>query len=168
MPPQPTATVHHPKTAKTVIAQLTSDIVWLVEQTVTLPDGTTQQVLVTQVYVVPRQGDLKGDGTLLAGNTVRLAASGDFSNSGTVAGRNLVDLSAENTGDQGLLLAIAGRDINLTAAEVSNTHGDSQLLDGCDLNLDTLTLSQQSDIRYSPGNTAKFGASIKIATTTEE
>ncbi|WP_157730975.1 hypothetical protein [Variovorax sp. HW608] len=31
------------------MAQLTSDIVWMVSQTVTLPDGSTQQVLVPQV-----------------------------------------------------------------------------------------------------------------------
>ena len=29
--------------------QLTTDLVWLVEQTVTLPDGTTETVLVPQV-----------------------------------------------------------------------------------------------------------------------
>ena len=69
------------------------------------------------------------------------------------------------TGDQALLLAVAGRDINLTAAEVSNTHGDSQLLAGRDLNLATLSLSQQSDLRYSAGNTAKFGTSTEIGST---
>ena len=38
------------------MAQLTSDIVWLVHQTVTLPDGSTEQVLVPQVYVRVRPG----------------------------------------------------------------------------------------------------------------
>ncbi|CAM3419977.1 hypothetical protein BOSP111201_04005 [Bordetella sputigena] len=46
---------------------LTSDMVWLVDQTVTLPDGSTQTVLVPQVYLVVQDGDLKGDGTLMAG-----------------------------------------------------------------------------------------------------
>lgn len=220
------------------VAQLTSDIVWLVEQTVTLPDGTRQQVLVPQVYAMPRAGDLKSDGTLLAGNTVRIAATGDLMNSGTVAGRTIVDLSAENvrnlggriageqvsvratndldniggrieasrslmvtagrdlnvvtttvsgsgqsatgqfaatqldrlaglyvTGDQGLLVAVAGRDLNLVGAEVKNSTGDTQLLAGRDLNLDTVTVSQQSDIRYSQGNTAKFAYSKEIGTT---
>ncbi|MFY0478655.1 hypothetical protein [Achromobacter marplatensis] len=41
--------------------QLTTDLVWLVEQTVTLPDGTTETVLVPQVYLLVREGDLKGD-----------------------------------------------------------------------------------------------------------
>jgi filamentous hemagglutinin len=48
------------------MAQLTSDIVWLVEQTVTLPDGSTQQVLVPQVYVRVRPGDIDGLGRLLS------------------------------------------------------------------------------------------------------
>ncbi len=33
------------------IAQLISDIVWLVEQTVTLSEGRTETVLAPQVYV---------------------------------------------------------------------------------------------------------------------
>jgi filamentous hemagglutinin len=46
------------------IAQLTSDMVWLVEQIVTLPDGSQQAVLVPQVYVRVRPGDLDGSGAL--------------------------------------------------------------------------------------------------------
>ena len=42
------------------IAQLTSDIVWLVEQTVTLSDGSRQKVLVPQLYVKVQPGDLDG------------------------------------------------------------------------------------------------------------
>ncbi len=43
---------------------LTSDMVWLVQQTVTLPDGSQQAVLVPQVYVRVRPGDLDGSGAL--------------------------------------------------------------------------------------------------------
>ncbi|WP_175202504.1 hemagglutinin repeat-containing protein, partial [Achromobacter insolitus] len=64
--------------------QLTTDLVWLVEQTVTLPDGTTESVLVPQVYLLVREGDLQGDGTLMAGRNVRLVAEGDIANSGTI------------------------------------------------------------------------------------
>ncbi len=52
------------------MALLTSDIIWLTNQTVTLPDGTTEVVTVPQVYARVRQGDLRSDGALLAGNTV--------------------------------------------------------------------------------------------------
>lgn len=78
------------------MAALTSDIVWLVEQTVTLPDGSTQQVLVPQLYVRARAGDLDGDGSLIAAEDMNLTLKGDFSNSGTVAGRNVMKLTAEN------------------------------------------------------------------------
>ena len=47
------------------MAQLTSDIVWLVEQSVTLPDGRSERVLVPQVYVRVRPGDIDGSGALL-------------------------------------------------------------------------------------------------------
>jgi filamentous hemagglutinin len=44
------------------VAQLTSDMVWLVQREVTLADGSTQKVLVPQVYAVARAGDLSGTG----------------------------------------------------------------------------------------------------------
>lgn len=47
------------------MAQLASDIVWLVEPSVTLADGATAKVLVPQVYVRVRDDDLDGTGSLL-------------------------------------------------------------------------------------------------------
>ncbi|MDH0074928.1 hemagglutinin repeat-containing protein [Stenotrophomonas maltophilia] len=136
------------------MAQLTSDIVWLVEQTVTLPDGSTQTALVPQVYVRVRPGDLDGRGTLLAGQTLNLNLRGDLVNSGTLAGRAAVQINAENlrnlngriTGDavnlkartdldnlgglidaRSVLVASAGRDMNVltTTRSGSNTAGQS-------------------------------------------
>ena len=47
---------------------LTSDIVWLVSQSVTLPDGTTQTVLAPVVYLAhAHANDLKPTGALIAG-----------------------------------------------------------------------------------------------------
>lgn len=84
------------------MAQLTSDIVWLVKQTVTLPDGSTQQVLVPQVYVRARPGDIDGSGALLAGKSIDLNISGDLLNiNGTIAGRQAVSLSADNIANLG-------------------------------------------------------------------
>jgi filamentous hemagglutinin len=48
------------------MAQLTSDIVWLVEQDVVLADGSTARALVPQLYVRPRDGDVTGAGSLIA------------------------------------------------------------------------------------------------------
>lgn len=80
--------------------QLTTDLVWLVEQTITLPDGTTETVLVPQVYLLVREGDLKGDGTLMAGRDVKLTAGGDINNSGTIGARDATVMTAANIVNQ--------------------------------------------------------------------
>ena len=66
------------------------------EQTVQLPDGSTQKVLVPQLYVKVQPGDLDGSGALLAGKDVNINLSGDLANSGTIAGRKVVSLTADN------------------------------------------------------------------------
>lgn len=134
------------------MAQLTSDIVWLVEQRVTLADGSTTTALVPQVYVRVRPGDIDGTGTLLAGRSVELNLRGDLVNSGTIAGRTAVKIDAQNlrnldgriSGDtvsanartdldnlgglidaRSVLVASAGRDLNLvtTTRSGQNTAG---------------------------------------------
>ncbi|OCZ55086.1 hypothetical protein A7P22_03515 [Achromobacter insolitus] len=112
--------------------QLTTDLVWLVEQTVTLPDGTTESVLVPQVYLLVREGDLKGDGTLMAGRNVKLAAEGDIANSGTIGARAATVMTAGNIVNQrgGL---IQGSTVDLAAREdltnlVSLIKGDNVAL----------------------------------------
>jgi filamentous hemagglutinin len=61
------------------MAALTSDIVWL-----------------PQVYVRVQAGDIDGAGTLLAGREINLNLTGDLTNTGTVAGRTVMALTAEN------------------------------------------------------------------------
>ena len=78
------------------IAQLTSDIVWLEEKTITLADGTSSKVLVPQVYVRARPGDLKGDGTLISADQVQLNMNGDVLNQATIAGREALIINANN------------------------------------------------------------------------
>ncbi|PII15075.1 hypothetical protein CR920_04295 [Stenotrophomonas indicatrix] len=78
------------------MAQLTSDIVWLVEQTVTLADGSTTTALVPQVYLRLRPGDLDGQGTLLAGANVDIKLANGLVNTGDIAGRKLVTIDAGN------------------------------------------------------------------------
>ena len=66
----------------------------------TLPDGTTETVLVPQVYLLVREGDLKGDGTLLAGRSVHLAVDGNATNSGTIGAREATVITAGNIVNQ--------------------------------------------------------------------
>jgi len=105
------------------MAQLTSDIVWLVEQSVTLPDGSVQKVLVPQLYVRVKEGDINGAGALLAGDSVDLKLTGDVTNSGgTIAGRQALKIDADNIHN----LAggrIIGQDVALNAKTDLNNIG---------------------------------------------
>ena len=77
------------------VAQLTSDIVWLVHKEVKLPDGSTQTVLVPQVYVRVKNGDIDGKGALLSGSNAQIDVSGSLKNSGTIAGRNALIINTD-------------------------------------------------------------------------
>ncbi|MCD8466551.1 hemagglutinin repeat-containing protein, partial [Xylella taiwanensis] len=83
------------------MAQLTSDIVWLVEQPVTLPNGTSTTALVPRVYLRPRRGDLKTDGALMAGARLTMDLSGTLSNTGTLTGRDRLTIDADNIHQEG-------------------------------------------------------------------
>ena len=131
------------------MALLTGDIVWLVAQTVTLPDGSTQQVLVPQVYATVKAGDLDGSGALLAGKTVGLNLSGDLTNSGRISGQQSTQILAENINNLGGL--IQGYDVALKArTDINNVGGviaGQQSLvatAGRDINAITTTRSAES------------------------
>ncbi|WP_162876242.1 hemagglutinin repeat-containing protein [Achromobacter insuavis] len=129
---------------------LTTDLVWLEEEPVTLADGSTESVLVPRVYLLVRPDDLKGDGTLMTGRNVELAAQGDIDNSGTLGAREALVMSAANIVNQaggriqggqinlaaredlanqvsrivGKTVALqAGRDIRLTSTAATENHG---------------------------------------------
>lgn len=103
------------------MALLTTDMVWLVNQTVTLPDGSTQTVQVPQVYARVKDGDLTGDGALLGGKHVVLNARGDITNSGTIRGREVTQLTAQTLANSGY---IQGNLVDLTARQdIHNTGG---------------------------------------------
>ena len=223
------------------IARLTSDIVWLQQETVTLPDGSKTVALVPQIYLKPRSGDLAPNGGLISGATVNINTA-DLTNSGTILGRKLVQINADTinnlggsirgdavaltatqdinntggtitaqdkltlqagrdinntsttatastgdsrngitnttvdrvaglyvTGDNGVLLASAGRDINLVASVVKNSGTNSQttLVAQNDINLTTLQTRQTNNLERDSGNfrratsTAESGSSIE-------
>ncbi|WP_296223644.1 filamentous hemagglutinin N-terminal domain-containing protein, partial [Ralstonia sp. UBA689] len=136
------------------MAQLTSDIVWLVEKDVTLPNGQTTKALVPQVYVRVKPGDLDGSGALIAGQSISLNLSGDVVNQGSIAGRDVVSITAENVKNLGgritggdvavrartdldnlggmidgnnSLTASAGRDLNVTTTTRSNSNAQGSV-----------------------------------------
>lgn len=104
------------------VARLTSDIVWLENETVTLPDGTTQTVLKPKVYVRARPKDMNGQGALLSGSVVDIGSGAIENRGGLIAGREALILNAQNIknlqGDlQGKnIFAAAGSDITNTGS----------------------------------------------------
>ncbi len=82
------------------MAQLTTDIVWLVEQTITLKDGSKQTVLVPKVYVRSKVGDLKGDSSLIAARNMDMQFTGDLTNQGNIVAHNGLRIQANNLNNQ--------------------------------------------------------------------
>ncbi|WP_275795180.1 hemagglutinin repeat-containing protein [Ralstonia syzygii] len=129
------------------MARLTTDIVWMVKQTVTLADGSQQEVLVPQVYLRARDTDITGGGTLMAGNNVSFQAKGDVTNSGTIASRKVTVVTGDNLVNTGTLagktlLAQAAQDINNLGGHIQ---GDQVLLAaGRDVNLASTTASTKN------------------------
>ncbi|ENT6556524.1 hemagglutinin repeat-containing protein [Escherichia coli] len=132
------------------MALLTGDIVWLVNTTVTLPDGSTQTVQVPQVYARVKPGDVNSAGALIAGRDMVMKLDSDLFNSGKLAGKQTVQLSAENIHNQAG--TIQGANVSLTArTDINSTGGLLQATDsllamaGRDISLTTTTRTAQRD-----------------------
>ncbi|HJV72807.1 MAG TPA: filamentous hemagglutinin N-terminal domain-containing protein, partial [Noviherbaspirillum sp.] len=129
--------------SKEQMAALTSDIVWMVEQEVSVPGGGRERVLVPVVYLTQaHQAELKPSGALIGGQNVAL--SGDtVTNSGiiraqesVVARANVLDnIGGEIRGDSvdlvgrqhlmvGTDFQAAGRQGSVKGREVSLQGGD--------------------------------------------
>ena len=103
------------------VARLTSDIVWMENQTVTLSDGSTQTVLVPKVYALARKGDLNTSGSLISAEQVLLKLqNGNLTNNGTIAGRQAVLIQARNINSNGNIQA---DQIGLKAEKSINVDG---------------------------------------------
>lgn len=129
------------------MAQLTNDIVWLVEKDITLANGTTTKALVPQLYVHVQEGDLQAGGALMAGNNVNLNVTGNLLNGGTIAGRQVVALTADNINNLGG--RILGADVGVAARTDLNNIGGTIAANnslvasaGRDLNVASTTRTQ--------------------------
>ncbi len=128
------------------VDQLTADMVWLVEQEITLPASEGQPerkiaALVPRVYLLPRTGDLDvdsaGGGALISARRITMAVSDALDNAGTIAGADGVQLSARVIRNSGAVagdtaLLVASEDIDIRGGTVLTRH-DQQLLAGGDI-----------------------------------
>ncbi|SDR42401.1 filamentous hemagglutinin [Pseudomonas cannabina] len=220
------------------MAQLTSDIVWLVQKKVTLASGETRNVLVPQVYVRVQESDLNGSGSLIAGQRLNLNIAGDLVNSGSLAGRSVMAITAQNienlggriqadkvsltarenldnlggligatdslainagqnvnvvsssrdsssaqgtrtnlsrvaglfvSGAGGTMDVNAGKDLNLTGAQVVNagTGGSTSLQAGNNINLATVGEAHQQSVNWNSSNWRKDASQTEVGSTVQ-
>ncbi|MGF6651498.1 filamentous hemagglutinin family protein [Paraburkholderia youngii] len=110
---------------------LTSDIVWLVSQTVTLPDGTTQSVLVPQVYLARTHADdLQPTGALIAADDVELHAAGSVNNSGTIRGGTQTVVTGTNIVNRAGTIASSDTDGTTVVSATNDVVNASGLITG--------------------------------------
>jgi filamentous hemagglutinin len=117
------------------MAALTTDLVWLVAQTVTLPDGSITTALLPRLYTVARDGDLDGNGALLSARSLDVQLDGQFSGNGRIA-------AVENA-------RIKAHDIQLASSGAT------------DLQADRITLQATQDI-HLVGSRVEAGSSLDI------
>ncbi len=129
------------------MARLTSDIVWLVEQDVTLADGSTVRALMPQVYLRVMPGDLDTNGALLAGADIDIKLRGDLVNNGAIAGRQLVSIDAGNIR-------------NVSGGQISGQQVGLQATHDIDIIGSTVTATDAIGL--------KAGGNITVASTTRE
>ncbi|WP_244130213.1 hemagglutinin repeat-containing protein [Burkholderia sp. BCC0044] len=99
---------------------LTSDIVWLVDQTVTLPNGSTTHVLAPVVYMAQTHAnDLQPTGALIAADDVEIHATGSATNSGVIKGGTKTVLTATDILNRGGTIASSGKN-GTTVVSASN------------------------------------------------
>ncbi|MGO4278772.1 hemagglutinin repeat-containing protein, partial [Cupriavidus sp. RAF20_2] len=147
--------------------QLTTDMVWMVSQDVTLPDGTTQSVLVPKVYLAQGPGvDLNATGALVAGNAVAINATGNVNNSGNIVGDVATQVLGTDIVNRGAIGGTTGTTLVQAAQDVRNLGGriggqDVVVAAGRDVINETQTISAvQSVDRSSASATAVGGQAV--------
>ncbi len=106
------------------VAALTSDIVWMVEETVKLPDGGTTKVLAPQIYLSQLHGgDIQSGGAVIAAKSIDLKSGGTLANSGTIRSDDATTLVANDILNQGGTISSGGT-VNLQAVnDIVNLSG---------------------------------------------
>nr|WP_313819138.1 hemagglutinin repeat-containing protein [Cupriavidus sp.] len=148
--------------------QLTTDMVWLVSQDVTLPDGSTQSALVPKVYLAQGPGvDLNATGALVAGNAVTINATGNVNNSGNIVGDVATQVLGNDIVNRGAIGGTTGTTLVQAAQDVRNLGGriggqDVVVAAGRDVINETQTISAVQSIDKSSASATAVGAQAVI------
>ena len=106
------------------VAALTHDIVWMVAQEVSLPDGKKEKLLVPQVFLTRLQAnDLRPNGSLIAADNIDIKVSGTLQNSGTILGSKNTSLSATDVVNQSGTISSVGNTVIVASNDIKNLSG---------------------------------------------
>ncbi|WP_427835145.1 hemagglutinin repeat-containing protein [Actinobacillus pleuropneumoniae] len=136
------------------MAQLTTDMVWLVNKNITLADGRKVSALVPQVYLSTKGVDIASHSAVIAAKEI----SGNIAslqNNGVIAGRELTHLNAELLENSG---TISGNKIDLSAKQsLVNLAGKIEAVDFLRLSADKKLeiAGTLSDTQSKYGNTER-------------
>ncbi|WP_347879155.1 S-layer family protein [Caballeronia sp. BCC1704] len=152
---------------------LTRDIVWLVDQTVTLPDGSVQHVLAPVVYMAQAHAnDLQPTGALISADDVEIHATGSVTNSGVIKGGTQTVITGTDILNRGGSIGSNGTTVISATNDVINASGRISgnrvaVLAGNDIVNTTLTdaVGVSSAAGSSKVNQTLVGAQGTIAST---
>ncbi|OOF78828.1 S-layer family protein [Rodentibacter caecimuris] len=95
------------------MAELTTDMVWLVNKEVTLKNGKKVTALVPQVYLIGRHSDVTASGAVISANQI-IGNLNKVENSGVIAGKDLTHINSYELENRGVVL---GDTVDLSAKQ---------------------------------------------------
>ena len=99
--------------SKEQMAELTTDLVWMVNQEITLPSGKKLNVLTPKIYLATNRTQVTPTGSVISGDSI-VGSVTNMTNEGTVLASNLVSLHGQNLENKGLVFA---NNVNLNAKQ---------------------------------------------------
>ena len=95
------------------MSELTTDLVWMVNQEITLPSGKKLNVLTPKIYLASNRTQVTPTGSVISGDSI-VGSVTNMTNEGTVLASNLVSLHGQNLENKGLVFA---NNVNLNAEQ---------------------------------------------------
>lgn len=95
------------------MSELTTDLVWMVNEEVTLPDGKKLNVLTPKIYLASNRAQVAPTGAVISGDSI-VAKVTSMNNEGTLIASNLVNIYGQDLQNKGGVLA---DNVNLNAEQ---------------------------------------------------
>ena len=95
------------------MSELTTDLVWMVNEEVTLPGGKKLNVLTPKIYLASNRAQVTPTGSVISGDSI-VAKVTSMNNEGTLIASNLVNVYGQDLQNKGLVLA---DNVNLNAEQ---------------------------------------------------